>query len=172
VLPASLVRTPLEGALGSPVPMALLATTLNSYSTQGFRSTAIADSMAPVTGSGSGTHTHAHTHTQTHTHTHTHTYTHTHTHTPCYRPPAHIDGQLTPTLALPSCQLEDGRKWRDSHLYNRSGLFSKTEFDSVGYYLLPRQLTVHLFRERYKIPACRIEFFFFSCPYTKLFNFI
>ena len=52
-LPASLVLTPLEGALGSPVPMALLATTLNSYSTQGLSSTAMADSMSPVTGSGS-----------------------------------------------------------------------------------------------------------------------
>ena len=54
VLPASLVLTPLEGALGSPVPIALLATTLNSYSTQGLSSTAMADSMSPVTGSGSG----------------------------------------------------------------------------------------------------------------------
>ncbi|TNN68702.1 hypothetical protein EYF80_021111 [Liparis tanakae] len=52
-LPASLVLTPLDGALGSPVPMALLATTLNSYSTQGLSSTAMADSMSPVTGSGS-----------------------------------------------------------------------------------------------------------------------
>lgn len=53
VLPASLVRTPLEGALGSPVPIALMATTRNSYSTQGLSSTAMADSMSPVTGSGS-----------------------------------------------------------------------------------------------------------------------
>lgn len=52
-LPASLVLTPLDGALGSPVPIALLATTLNSYSTQGLSSTAMADSMSPVTGSGS-----------------------------------------------------------------------------------------------------------------------
>lgn len=52
-LPASLVLTPLEGALGSPVPIALLATTLNSYSTHGLSSTAMADSMSPVTGSGS-----------------------------------------------------------------------------------------------------------------------
>lgn len=52
-LPASLVLTPLEGALGSPVPIALMATTLNSYSTQGLSSTAMADSMSPVTGSGS-----------------------------------------------------------------------------------------------------------------------
>lgn len=52
-LPASLVLTFLEGVLGSPVPMALLATTLNSYSTQGLSSTAMDDSMSPVTGSGS-----------------------------------------------------------------------------------------------------------------------
>lgn len=52
-VPASLDLTPLEGALGSPVPMALLATTLNSYSTHGLSSTAMADSMSPVTGSGS-----------------------------------------------------------------------------------------------------------------------
>lgn len=52
-LPASLVRTALDGALGSPVPMALLATTRNSYSTQGLSCTAMADSMSPVTGSGS-----------------------------------------------------------------------------------------------------------------------
>lgn len=52
-LPASLVLTALDGALGSPVPIALLATTLNSYSTQGLSCTAMADSMSPVTGSGS-----------------------------------------------------------------------------------------------------------------------
>lgn len=52
-LPASLVLTALDGALGSPVPMALLATTRNSYSTQGLSCTAMADSMSPVTGSGS-----------------------------------------------------------------------------------------------------------------------
>lgn len=38
--------------LGSPVPMGLVATTLNSYSTHGFKSTAIADSMSPVMISG------------------------------------------------------------------------------------------------------------------------
>lgn len=52
-LPASLVLTPLDVTLGSPVPMALVATTLNSYSTQGLSCTAIADSRFPVTGSGS-----------------------------------------------------------------------------------------------------------------------
>ena len=38
--------------LGSPVPIGLVATTLNSYSTQGFSSTAMADSMSPVMISG------------------------------------------------------------------------------------------------------------------------
>lgn len=51
-LPASLVLITLDGALGSPVPILLVATTLNSYSTQGFSSTAIADSMSPLITSG------------------------------------------------------------------------------------------------------------------------
>jgi hypothetical protein len=52
LLPASFVRIIRDGMLGSPVPIGLVATTRNSYSTQGFRSTAIADSMSPVMTSG------------------------------------------------------------------------------------------------------------------------
>lgn len=51
-LPASLVRIIRDGVLGSPVPIGLVATTLNSYSTQGFKSTAMADSISPVMISG------------------------------------------------------------------------------------------------------------------------
>lgn len=48
----------LDGLLGSPVPMVLLARTRNSYSTQGLRSITVAVSRWPPTTSGTGiTHT-------------------------------------------------------------------------------------------------------------------
>lgn len=44
----------LDGLLGSPVPMVLLARTRNSYSTQGLRSITVAVSWWPPTTSGTG----------------------------------------------------------------------------------------------------------------------
>lgn len=44
----------LDGLLGSPVPMELLARTRNSYSTQGLRSITVAVSRVPRTTSGTG----------------------------------------------------------------------------------------------------------------------
>ncbi len=44
----------LDGLLGSPVPMVLLARTRNSYSTQGLRSITVAVSRWPPTTSGTG----------------------------------------------------------------------------------------------------------------------
>lgn len=52
----SLVRAFLEGWLGSPVPMVLVAKTLNSYSTQGLKSMTVADSCFPPSSSGTERH--------------------------------------------------------------------------------------------------------------------
>lgn len=52
----SLVRAFLEGLLGSPVPMLLVARTLNSYSTQGLKSVTVADSCFPPSSSGTERH--------------------------------------------------------------------------------------------------------------------
>lgn len=52
----SLVRAFLDGLLGSPVPMLLVARTLNSYSTQGLRSMTVADSCFPPSSSGTERH--------------------------------------------------------------------------------------------------------------------
>lgn len=48
----SLVRAFLDGLLGSPVPMLLVAKTLNSYSTHGLNSKTEADSFFPFGSSG------------------------------------------------------------------------------------------------------------------------
>lgn len=52
----SLVRAFLEGLLGSPAPMSLVARTLNSYSTQGLKSTTVAASCFPPSSSGTERH--------------------------------------------------------------------------------------------------------------------
>lgn len=52
----SLVRVFLEGLLGSPVPIPLVARTLNSYSTQGLKSMTVADSCFPPSSSGTVRH--------------------------------------------------------------------------------------------------------------------
>lgn len=52
----SLVRVFLEGLLGSPVPMLLVARTLNSYSTQGLNLVTVADSCFPPSSSGTERH--------------------------------------------------------------------------------------------------------------------
>lgn len=52
----SLVRVFLEGLLGSPVPMLLVARTLNSYSTQGLNLVTVADSCFPLSSSGTERH--------------------------------------------------------------------------------------------------------------------
>lgn len=52
----SLVRVFLEGLLGSPVPMLLVARTLNSYSTQGLNLVTMADSCFPPSSSGTERH--------------------------------------------------------------------------------------------------------------------
>lgn len=49
-----LVLACLDGLLGSPVPMVLLARTRNSYSTQGLRSITVAVSCRPPMASGTG----------------------------------------------------------------------------------------------------------------------
>lgn len=53
--PVSFVLAFFEGLLGSPVPTALLAKTLNSYSTQGLSSITVAVRCVPPTTSGTGT---------------------------------------------------------------------------------------------------------------------
>lgn len=52
----SLVRAFMEGLLGSPVPIVLVARTLNSYSTQGLKSVTVADSCFPPSSSGTERH--------------------------------------------------------------------------------------------------------------------
>lgn len=52
----SLVRAFMDGLLGSPVPMLLVAKTLNSYSTQGLKSMTAADSCFPPSSSGTERH--------------------------------------------------------------------------------------------------------------------
>lgn len=52
VLPAALVFSRADGLLGSPIPTLLLATTRNSYSTQGLKSTTVALWVLPLTTSG------------------------------------------------------------------------------------------------------------------------
>lgn len=51
-LPAALVFSRADGLLGSPTPTLLLATTRNSYSTQGLKSTTVALWVLPLTTSG------------------------------------------------------------------------------------------------------------------------
>lgn len=53
--PVSFVLAFFDGLLGSPVPTALLAKTLNSYSTQGLSSITVAVRCVPRTTSGTGT---------------------------------------------------------------------------------------------------------------------
>lgn len=58
--PVSFVLAFFEGLLGSPVPTALLANTLNSYSTQGLSSMTVAVRCEPPTTFGTGTKQNAH----------------------------------------------------------------------------------------------------------------
>lgn len=51
-IPAALVRICFDDVLGSPTPTLLIATTLNSYSTQGFKSFTVACIICPGTESG------------------------------------------------------------------------------------------------------------------------
>lgn len=51
-LPAAFVFSRADGLLGSPIPTLLLATTRNSYSTQGLRSTTVALRVLPLMTSG------------------------------------------------------------------------------------------------------------------------
>lgn len=50
------MRAFLDGLLGSPVPILLVAKTLNSYSTQGLKSMTVADSCFPPSSSGTERH--------------------------------------------------------------------------------------------------------------------